>query len=214
MVVADDHRMMGQMLVKTLSEVGGVEVLAQVCCGKEALEVCRTLQPDVLIIDLDLPDLSGVEVARLLTESDDKVSVLVLSGIEDETALFESIAAGVRGYLPKDASLEELVNALHTVSSGQAFLHPRCTLSVLKEFQRCRQALTGPRASQLKVVENLSPREKEVLHLLGEGLSNKEIGERLIISEKTAKTHVANILRRLGVKDRVAAAILAVKAGY
>lgn len=213
-VLADDHHMVRQMLVNTLKSVDELDVVAQASDGREAIEICRKFRPHVLVLDLNLPDISGVEVTREIIQLGLDVKILILTAIEDERSLFESIAAGARGYLLKDASIDELVNGIKTVAADKAVLHPRSTLSLLNEFQRTRQATGGPLESYQKVVESLTPREQEVLRLLGQGLSNKEIGDRLIISEKTAKTHVANLLRRLGVKDRVAAAIFAVKAGY
>lgn len=213
LVIADDHHMVRQMLVNTLAEWSELEIVAQACNGAEAIEACRKYRPHVLVLDLNLPDISGIEVTRRLNEMGSEVKVLILTAMEDEGSLFESITAGARGYLLKDASIDELVTGIKTVAANKAVLHPRSTLSVLHEFQRTRQTLGSPLESHQKVVMGLTPREQEVLRLLGQGLSNKEIGLRLIISEKTAKTHVANLLRRLGVKDRVAAAIFAVKAG-
>lgn len=212
-VIADDHHMVRQMLVNTLVNCEELEIVAQACDGAEALEACQKHCPHVLVLDLNLPDMSGVEVTRRLQQSESWTKILILTAIEDERSLFESIAAGARGYLLKDASIDELIGAIKTVAANKAVLHPRSTLSLLNEFQRTRQNTVSPLESYQKVVHSLTPREQEVLRLLGQGLSNKEIGTRLIISEKTAKTHVANLLRRLGVKDRVAAAIFAVKAG-
>lgn len=205
--------MVRQMLANTIAVCDDLEVVAQASDGAEAIDACRRFHPRVLILDLNLPDMSGVEVTRSLSLMGLEVKILILTAIEDEKSLFESIAAGARGYLLKDASLDELLNAVRTVAADRAVLHPRSTLSLLNEFQRTQQSNRGPLETHKRVVETLTPREREVLCLLGSGLSNKEIGTKLIISEKTAKTHVANLLRRLGVKDRVAAAIFAVKAG-
>jgi DNA-binding NarL/FixJ family response regulator len=213
-VIADDHHLVRQMLVNTLAGFADIEIVAQACNGKEAIDACRQHRPHVLVLDLNLPDISGVDVTRQLVEIGSEVRILILTAVEDERSLFESIAAGARGYLLKDASIDELVAGIKTVAADKAVLHPRSTLSLLNEFQRTMQSSKKPLEAYQKVVSSLTPREQEVLRLLGQGLSNKEIGERLVISEKTAKTHVANLLRRLGVKDRVAAAIFAVKAGF
>ncbi len=201
------------MKTKSIVADDDLDIVAQASCGLEAIEQCRKFRPDVLVLDLNLPDISGVEVTRRLKAMDMDVKILILTAIEEESPLFESLAAGARGYLLKDASLDELISAIKTVAADRAVLHPRSTLSLLNEFQRTRQSSKGPQEAYQEVVATLTPREQEVLRLLGEGLSNREIGERLIISEKTAKTHVANLLRRIGVKDRVAAAIFAFKAG-
>lgn len=212
-IVADDHHLVRQMLVNTVESYDELDIVAQASSGLEAIEQCRKFRPDVLVLDLNLPDISGVEVTRRLKLMELDVKILILTAIEDEGPLFESLAAGARGYLLKDASLDELISAIKTVAADRAVLHPRSTLSLLNEFQRTRHSSKGPNEAYQEVVATLTPREQEVLRLLGEGLSNREIGERLIISEKTAKTHVANLLRRIGVKDRVAAAIFAFKAG-
>lgn len=213
-IVADDHHLVRQMLVNSVSAYEDLDIVAQASTGEEAIEACRKHRPRVLILDLNLPDISGVEVTRRLKSMGLDVNILILTAVEDESSLFESLAAGARGYLLKDASLDELISAIRTVAADKAVLHPRSTLSLLNEFQRTRQSQRGPQEAYQDVVAGLTPREQEVLRLLGQGLSNKEIGQQLIISEKTAKTHVANLLRRLGVKDRVAAAIFAVKAGF
>jgi len=213
-VIADDHHLVRQMLVNTLAGFSEIEIVAQACNGQEAINACQQYRPQVLVLDLNLPDISGVDVTRELTRVGSEVKILILTAVEDERSLFESIAARARGYLLKDASIDELVSGIKTVAANKAVLHPRSTLSLLNEFQRTMQSSKKPLEAYQKVVNNLTPREQEVLRLLGQGLSNKEIGDRLIISEKTAKTHVANLLRRLGVKDRVAAAIFAVKAGF
>ena len=213
-VIADDHHLVRQMMVNTLSTTEGLEVVAEASNGSEALEACRKFRPQVLVLDLKMPDLSGVEVTRRVQALLPDVGVLILTAVEEEDPLFESLAAGARGYLLKDASVDEVVGAIRTVASGRAVLHPRSTLSLLNEFQRSRMA-NPERADQsfAATLTKLTPREREVLRLIGQGFSNREIGRQLVISEKTAKTHVANLLRRIGVKDRVAAAIFAVKAG-
>lgn len=213
-IVADDHHLVRQMLVNTVSTYEELDIVAQASTGQEAIEACRKHRPQVLVLDLNLPALSGVEVTRRLSSMDLEVRILILTAVEEESSLFESLAAGARGYLLKDASLDELIAAIRTVAADKAVLHPRSTLSLLNEFQRTRQSQQGPQAAYRDIVAGLTPREKEVLRMLGQGLSNRELGQHLIISEKTAKTHVANLLRRLGVKDRVAAALFAVKAGF
>lgn len=211
--IADDHHMVRQMLVTTLGGAEDIEVLAEACNGQEAVELCRKFRPHVLVLDLNMPGKNGVEVTRELTSQGVDTSVLILTAVEEEAPLFESLAAGARGYLLKDASVEELVQAVRTVANGKAVLHPRSTLSLLNEFQKTRMAVSREAPDYEEAIAKLTPREREVLALIGKGLSNREIGEHLIISEKTAKTHVANLLRRVGVKDRVAAAIYAVRAG-
>jgi len=174
------------MLVNTLAGFSEIEIVAQACNGQEAINACQQYRPQVLVLDLNLPDISGVDVTRELTRVGSEVKILILTAVEDERSLFESIAAGARGYLLKDASIDELVSGIKTVAANKAVLHPRSTLSLLNEFQRTMQSSKKPLEAYQKVVNNLTPREQEVLRLLGQGLSNKEIGDRLIISENPA----------------------------
>lgn len=210
--IADDHHLVRQMLVNTLT-TEGLEIVGQAANGTQALDLCQKYRPNVLVLDLKMPDIGGAEVTKRLAQAQPEVGVLILTAVEEEGPLFESLAAGARGYLLKDASVPELIAAVRTVADGGAVLHPRSTLSLLNEFQRSRLQQGQAHSDFSEPLSRLTPREQEVLRLIGQGLSNREIGEKLIISEKTAKTHVANLLRRIGAKDRVAAAIFAVKAG-
>ncbi len=210
-VLADEQTLVRQMLAESLSRTEGFEVVAEVGSGAEAVEACRKYRPQVLVLELGLSDLPGVEVTRQVQRLVGETAVLVLTAIEDEVPFFESLAAGAQGYLLKDSTKDELISAIKNVASGRAVLHPRVTPTLLREFQRTRVGRVEVQYEES--LKKLTPREQEVLRLIGRGLSNREIGEQLVISEKTAKTHVANLLRRIGVKDRVAAAIFAVKSG-
>lgn len=212
-LIADDHRMFRDMLKNALGELEDMDVVGQARDGTGAIEMTLQEAPHVLILDVMLPDMTGVEVIRALHKQAPRTRVLVLTDLKDETPLLESLMAGARGYLLKDASIAELVRAVRLVHQGQAVLHPQSTLQVIEELRRSRSDSARRIAQNHELLRRLTPRELEVLQLVGQGCSNKEIGERLFISEKTAKTHVANLLRRISVKDRMAAAIVAVKAG-
>lgn len=212
-LIADDHRMFCDMLENALRVYEDLAVVGRAWDGASAIELATGLRPDVLILDMLLPDITGVEVIRALHREAPEVRVLVLTGTEEVPPLFESLAAGARGYLLKEASIPELAAAIRVVHQGKAVLHPQSTLVVIEELLRSRTDSARRIAQNHDLLRRLTPRELEVLQLVGQGFSNKEIGERLFISEKTAKTHVANLLRRIAVKDRTAAAILAVKAG-
>lgn len=214
-VVADDHRLVRQMFRSTLSCEDDMEIVEEADCGTSAIEVTKRCQPDVLILDMNLPDKSGLEVIRTLKPEMSELKILVLTAVEEEQVLFESLAAGAQGYLLKDSDVEEVLVAIRDLHAGRGHLHARSTMSLLTEFQRTRMEATStfPAQPSGEVRETLSPREVEVLELIGYGYSNADIGERLFISEKTVKTHVSNIFRRLEIKTRISAATYAVRHG-
>lgn len=211
-LVADDHKLVRQMFANTLSCEEDIEMIGEASTGRGAVDTTLALKPDVLVLDMNLPDISGVQVIRELVGSLPKLKILVLTAIEDEKVLFESLAAGAQGYLLKDSDVEEVLTAIRDLYEGRGHLHSRSTMSLLYEFQRSRaepSEVNVPDAA----TETLTPRELEVLEWVGHGFSNPEIAERLFISEKTVKTHVSNILRRLELKSRISAATWAVKHG-
>lgn len=212
-LIADDHKLVRQMLATTISGEDDLELVAEAENGARAVQLAVQHQPDVLILDMNMPDLTGVQVIRELGHQAPAVNVLVLTAIEDETYLFESLAAGAKGYLLKDSDVEEVLTAVRSLSQGRAHLHPRSTMSLLLEYQRSRTEPVSDVPSQELAKVALTPREMEVLELIGFGYSNPEIASRLIISEKTVKTHVSHILHRLNVKSRIAAATFAVNHG-
>ena len=181
--------------------------------GQRALQMVAQEKPDVLILDMSMPGLTGGQVIRELRHQAPDVKVLVLTAVEDETYLFESLAAGAQGYLLKDSDVEEVLAAVRSLHQGRGYLHPRSTMSLLLEYQRSRSAPAAPDNSQRLAEVGLTPRELEVLELVGDGYSNPEIASRLFISEKTVKTHVSHILQRLNIKSRIAAATFAVNNG-
>lgn len=212
-VVAEDHAVVRQMLCSTLAAEPDLEVVGSAATGPEAVQAVARLGPDVLLLDLKMPGLDGLAVTRQVCARHPGVRILILTAVEEEAPLFEALQAGARGYLLKDSSLEEITQALRRVHEGQAVLHPRSTLSLLNEFQRFRNAPSGGDPEEQALLARLSPRELEVLRLVARGLSNREIGDVLIISEKTAKTHVSNLLRRMNARDRIQAALVAIRNG-
>lgn len=213
-VVADDHRLVRQMFRSTLSCEDDMTIVAEADTGQKAIDIARKCRPDVLVLDLNLPDKSGLEVIRTLKPDLADLKILVLTAVEKESALFEALAAGAQGYLLKDSDVEEVLVAIRDLYEGRGHLHARSTMSLLTEFQRTRmEADQVVSASKEEVRELLSPRELEVLELVGYGYSNAEIGDKLFISERTVKTHVSNILRRLELKSRISAATYAVRHG-
>ena len=196
-VVADDHAVVRQGLRTFLDLQEDIEVVGEAADGAEALEAVERLSPDVVLIDLVMPGVDGIEAIRELRERAPSVRAIVLSSFIDDEKLFPAVRAGAAGYLLKDVQPQELVEAIRTVHAGGALLHPRVASRLLEELA------TDP----------LTPREREVLSLLGRGMANKVIARELSLSEKTVKAHVSSILAKLGVTDRTQAALYAVRAG-
>ena len=212
-LVADDHKLVRQMMRSALSGEDDMSFVGEAENGQRAWQMVAQEKPDVLILDMSMPGLTGVQVIRELRHQAPDVKVLVLTAVEDETYLFESLAAGAQGYLLKDSDVEEVLAAVRSLHQGRGYLHPRSTMSLLLEYQRSRSAPAAPDNSQRLAEVGLTPREIEVLELIGDGYSNPEIASRLFISEKTVKTHVSHILQRLNIKSRIAAATFAVNNG-
>lgn len=212
-IVADDHKLVRQMLAGTIEGEEDMTFLGEAVNGEEAISMAAGRPNCVLVLDMNLPDMTGVQVIRELKVRGCSPKVLVLTAVEEEKALFESLAAGAKGYLLKDSDVEEVLTAIRDLAEGRAHLHSRSTMSLLKEFQKSREQPAKPDKELSELTDQLTPREVEVLTLVGHGFSNPEIAEKLFISEKTVKTHVSNLLRRLNVKSRIAAATLAVTYG-
>lgn len=192
--IVDDHTLFRQGLVGLLQSEPGLEVVGEAAGGEEALHQILALEPDVVLMDVKMPQMDGVEVTRRLLAARPQTRVLVLTVSEEDEDLFAAIQAGARGYILKNADADELLQAIARVHAGEAMLSPAVTLRVL-------QALRSggpPPEPELP----LTPRERDVLRLLAQGASNRQIAERLMISENTVKTHVAHILEKLGLDNR------------
>jgi DNA-binding NarL/FixJ family response regulator len=196
-LIADDHAVVRQGLRTFLDLQDDMEVVAEAGDGAEALAAAEQHVPDVVLIDLVMPNVDGIEAIRGLRERVPTARAIVLSSFIDDEKLFPAVRAGAAGYLLKDVQPQELVEAIRTVHGGGALLHPQVASRLLEDMA------TDP----------LTPREREVLSLLGHGMPNKVIARELSLSEKTVKAHVSNILAKLGVTDRTQAALYAVRAG-
>jgi NarL family two-component system response regulator LiaR len=196
-VIADDHAVVRQGLRTFLDLQDDMEVVGEAADGAEAVDVAERLEADVVLVDLVMPGVDGLEALRALRERVPAARALVLSSFIDDEKLFPAVRAGAAGYLLKDVQPQELVAAIRTVHAGGALLHPKVASRLLE------QMTTDP----------LTPREREVLGLIGQGMANKVIARELDLSEKTVKAHVSNILAKLGVSDRTQAALYAVRAG-
>jgi DNA-binding NarL/FixJ family response regulator len=204
-VLADDHPFYLQGLAKLLRK-SGVQVLAEAGNGWAALKAAEATSPDVVVLDLSLPAPSGAEVTRRLTSCDPPHRVLVVSVSDSEADVTAALRAGARGYLLKDGPVEQLVAAIAAASEGESFFSPRIGAMLLRRIRERREV-------PVDMPVRLSKREQEVLRLLVEGRSNEKIGEGLAIDAGTARNHVSHILVKLGVDNRVQAAVRAVREG-
>ncbi|MDQ8201963.1 response regulator transcription factor [Pelagicoccus sp. SDUM812003] len=205
-LLVDDQPLFLEGLRTLLSLHQDLEVVAERANGREALKACGELSPDVVLMDLNMPEMDGVEATRLIAGSFPRCRVLTLTTFDDDERVFEALRAGAAGYLLKDTPSESLVDAIKTVHAGNSFLQPSIAAKVLAEFNRLAEPKT-PKADP-RMVESLSSREREVLRCLAKGQSNKEIASTLDLAEGTVKNHVSNILGKLGVLDRTQAALL------
>jgi DNA-binding NarL/FixJ family response regulator len=209
-LIADDQALVRAGFRKLLESAPGVEVVGEASDGREAVDQARRLRPSIVLMDIRMPRLDGIEATRRLTGSDgDAIRVLILTTFGLDDYVYDALRAGASGFMLKDAPPEELLAAIEVVARGDALIAPAVTRSVIEEFVR-RSPAQGPPAPLL---DELTAREREVLELLARGLSNAEIAERLVVSDGTVKTHVAHVLSKLGVRDRVQAVILAYESG-
>jgi DNA-binding NarL/FixJ family response regulator len=208
-LIADDQALVRVGLRKVLESEPELTVVGEAVDGEDAATAAGKLGPDVVLMDIRMPVLDGIEATRRIVRARSDTRVLILTTFGLDTYVYEALRAGASGFMLKDAPPEEIVAAVRIVASGDALLAPTVTRAVIEEFVRQRPA--APAAPP--PVEELTPREREVLDLLARGLSNPEICEQLVISEATTKTHVARILQKLDLRDRVQAVIYAYESG-
>jgi DNA-binding NarL/FixJ family response regulator len=209
-LIADDQALVRVGLRKILESEPELRVVGEAGDGNEAVACARRLRPDLVLMDIRMPVLDGIEATRRIVGEQPRARVLILTTFGLDTYVYDSLRAGASGFMLKDAPPEEIVAAVRIVSSGEALLAPAVTRAVIEEFARTPAARPqSPPAS----LDELTPREHDVLALLIRGHSNPEICARLVISEATTKTHVAHILQNLGLRDRVQAVIFAYESG-
>jgi two-component system, NarL family, response regulator LiaR len=205
-LIVDDHLLVRQGVRAFLETQPDIRVLADTGSGIEAIRLATDLVPDVVLMDLVMPGMDGVEATRLLRRTSPRSQVLVLTSYHQDEHIFPAIRAGALSYLLKDVSPIELAEAVRKAARGEAVLHPRIAARVVQE-------LHGARTEAFNPFSDLSERELEVLRLIADGMGNGEIAQQLVISEKTVKSHVSNILSKLHVADRTQAAVYAWREG-
>jgi len=221
-LLVDDQQIVRQGLATILKYAPGIEVVGEAGDGEEAIDLAQELAPDVVLMDLKMPRLGGIPATRKIRAAQPDTHVIILTTYDADDMVFEGIKAGAQGYLLKDASSETLVEAIRGVMQGESRIDPSVARAVLDEFQRLSVEPAAAPSSKLPgtagvadaaVVEPLTPREEEVLLLLVEGLSNKEIGARLHLTEGTIKNYVSAIIAKLQANDRTHAVVTALRRG-
>jgi len=206
-LVADDQSMVRAGFRMLLGGEEDMEVVAEASNGIEAVAQAARFNPGIILMDIRMPELDGLQATRRILAADKTARILILTTFDLDEYVFEALHAGASGFVLKDDSPEQLIAAIRTVAAGDALLSPTITKRVIQKFART------PRAAPPKELDELSERERDVFHLMTRGLSNAEIGKQLFISETTVKTHVTHILQKLNLRDRVQAVVLAYQTG-
>jgi len=222
-LVVDDQSLIREGLTIILDSQSDIRVVGQAADGREAISLAGRLQPDVILMDIKMPRMDGIKATRQIKEEYAKTQIIILTTYAEDELVFEGIRAGASGYLLKDITRDQLVEAVRGAARGEAQIDPAVAAQVLAEFQRMANALrrhtlrpptTADEAvTDLPPMEALTPREETILHLLTEGLTNAGIAARLHLSEGTVKNHVSEILSKLHANDRTHAVVLAIKRG-
>ena len=204
-LIADDHHVVRRGLLFFLKTQKDIEVVGEASNGEEAVQLAKALQPDIILMDLVMPKLNGIEATTNIKEAWPQIEVLMLTSFSDRDHVLPALEAGAAGYQLKDIEPDELVNSIRQIMHGEHILHPEATTTLEQQQQELLQA---PHR-----INPLTPRERDVLTELTKGKSNKEIASSLFVTEKTIKTHISNIFSKLEVQDRTQAALYAVKHG-
>jgi len=214
-VIVEDHPLFGHGLRRVIETEDDLKVVAQAKTGKEAVEMAETLQPDVMLMDINLPEMNGLEATRAIRQKYDHIGIIVITAYDNRNQLFYAIRAGAMAYFPKDIKADDLIAAIRAVAKGHYVIGDR----IMNEPQAARWLLQQfekhDHFEELdRIYKPLSPREMEILRYITAGYSNKEIAYQLHISRQTVKNHMSSILRKLAVNDRTQAAILALREGW
>jgi DNA-binding NarL/FixJ family response regulator len=206
-LVADDQSMVRAGFRMLLAGEEDIEVVAEASNGLEAVDKAARFDPTVVLMDIRMPELDGLEATRRILAADESARILILTTFDLDEYVYEALSAGASGFVLKDDPPEQLLAAIRTVAAGDALLSPTITKRVIKQFSRI------PRPAPPKELDHLSEREREVFRLIARGLSNAEIAQELYISDTTVKTHITHILQKLNLRDRVQAVVLAYETG-
>ncbi|MDQ7822407.1 MAG: response regulator transcription factor [Candidatus Eremiobacteraeota bacterium] len=213
-LIADDHHLFREMLFHTLSEEEDIEVIAEASDGEEAVAQARKLHPDIILLDINMPRMNGLEAIREIKREQPLCKVVILTALEDDAYVFKFIREGATGYLMKDTNALEVIKAIRSAYSGESLIQPRIVNKILKEFCKLsEEKRKSPEKGESGKLTSLTEREREVLSHVAQGLNNKEIASALFISEATVKSHVANLMSKLNLRDRVEMVLFAVKNG-
>jgi DNA-binding NarL/FixJ family response regulator len=208
-LVVDDQPLMRAAFEMTLRAEDDIEHVGEAADGREAIAQARALRPDVILMDIRMPELDGVEATKILAAEDDALKILILTTFDIDEYVVEALRAGASGFLLKDVRADELVHAIRVVADGDTLLAPSVTRRLLETFFEPRPPGPGSAAE----LEPLTPTERTVLTLIGLGRSNREIAEELFVADTTVRTHVRHIFEKLGLRDRVQAVVLAYSTG-
>ncbi|HYM16468.1 MAG TPA: response regulator transcription factor [Dehalococcoidia bacterium] len=207
-LLADDHTLFRRGIATMLGQMPGIDVVGEAANGDEAVALANELVPDVILMDIKMPGQSGIDATRAILQENPHIGIILVTMFDDPESVFAGMRAGSRGYVLKEAEPEQLQRVVEAAHRGEVLLCPLMARRVLNHF-----AQEPARAPRLLPYEQLTGREMQVLQLAAEGLSNREIAGRLVISEKTAKNHIANIFAKLSVNDRTQAVIQALRLG-
>jgi DNA-binding NarL/FixJ family response regulator len=220
-MLVDDHAMVREGTAELLRRVSDFEIVAEASDGQQAVELAQELRPDVVVMDVRMPVMSGHEATRRISEQAPGVKVLVLSAYDDDHFVFSLLQAGASGYLLKTAPIDELVRAIYQVHAGDFPLHPLIVRKIVLNLPSqqghlaaATAAAAGPPADSGELTEELTEREQQVLQLLAQGLPNREIAQTLFLSERTVQAHLTRIFAKMGVTSRLEAVLLAVRQGW
>ncbi len=215
-LIVDDHGLFREMLYHTLSDEEDIEVVGEAVDGNEAIELTKKLKPDILLLDISMPGMDGIEATKILSKECPNSKIVILTALDNEEYIFKLIKAGAIGYLMKDTSTSEVISAIRAAHSGESLIQPRVARKILNKLSNLLENTkdTPPKKNEIKEKLNLlTERELEVVKLVGQALNNKEIAKKLYISDATVKTHVMNAMHKLNLRDRVELALFAVQSG-
>lgn len=222
-VLVDDHQLFREGVKRILEMEADFRVIGEGADGDEAYRLAELHKPDILLMDINMPNVNGVSAAENVVSVSPHTRVIILSIHDDEGYVYRTLRSGASGYLLKEMGTNDLVEAVRVVARGGAYIHPKVTGKLIEEFRRLsEQEESAERTISIddaylldpRIIETLTRREREVLQLMAEGKSNRAIGESLFISEKTVKNHVSSILQKLSVQDRTQAVVISIKNGW